>query len=335
MANNRQIPSLGELAFEALLRHRAEITPTNVEHDVLMRYKLKKESPLFLQYLADGDPDSAAELLEETPQLAVVACGTVTTSSGNTYENVTAVELTYVLDDDDMYTRVLLPSIKKLPEHMIKKADEQLAKKMAEVEKQRSEFKPYDFSAIVEAITADETLKDTGKASAETKEAFAKFQEYFKPGVIKFGKSCIKEHLQEGYKVYEQNLDPWDGQELLWFLINIIGTMQCRAEKCFEQACSQGLKEIVDEKKPLKRSIKLKNYINDINDAELTYRGSFDGKLLLSRDYFVEIYAGAGDSGEWWHGPGSARQLKNYVEQIDLAWKNLSSSYKTLYTKSC
>ena len=340
MANNRKISSLADLAFEALLRHRAEMTPnTEAEHDVLMQYKLKKETLSFLQSIADGDPDSVKEFLEENPQLAVFACGTVTTSSGNTYENVTAVELAYVLDDDDMCNSVLLPAIKKLPEFLIKKADEQLAKKMVEVEKQRSEFKPYDFSAIVKAITADETLKATGKASLETEEILAKFKEYFKPDVIKFGKSFIKEHLQEGYKVYDQNWNPWNGRQLLWFLINIIGTMQCRAEKCFEQACSQGLKEIVDEKKPLKRSVKLKNYIND---EELTFRGSAGGKLLLSRDFFVEIYWGRG-AADWarvvvlllGRRRDAAEVLKNYVEQIDQAWKNLSSSCKTLYTKSC
>jgi hypothetical protein len=55
MANNRQIPSLADLAFEALLRHRSEITPnTAKEHDVLMQYKLKKQTLPFLQSIADG-----------------------------------------------------------------------------------------------------------------------------------------------------------------------------------------------------------------------------------------------------------------------------------------
>ena len=332
MANNRQISSLADLAFEALLRHRAEISPnTDKEHDVLMQYKLKKETLPFLQSIADADPDSVKEFLEDNPQLAVLARGTVTTSSGNTYENVTAVELAYVLDDHDMCNSVLMPCIKKLSAHMIKNADEYLAKKMAEVAKQRSEFKPYDLSALTQAITADETLKATRKASKETEEAFAKFKEYFKPGVIKLGKSFIKEHLQEGYKVYDQNWGPWNRRQLVWFLINIIGTMQCRTEKCFEQACSQGLKEIVEEKKPLKRSVKLNN---NINDAELTFRGSPDGKLLLGRDFFVEIHHGGGRIGprRWLM---TTNCLKNYVEHIDQAWKNLSSSCKTLYPKSC
>lgn len=289
MANNRQIPPLADIAFEALLRHRVEITPqSQAQYDVLMQYKLKKEIPLFLQYIADGDPESAKELLEETPQLAVIACGTVTTSSGNTYENVTAVQLAYVVDDDDMCNSILLPYIKKLPEDMIKQADEQLTKKMAEVEKQQSEFKPYDFSAIVKTITADETLKATGKAGPETEEALAKFKEYFKPGVIKLGKSFIKEHLQEGYKMYEQNWVPWNAKQLIWFLINIIGTMQCGVEKCTEQDFSLGLKN--KKENSAERSVKLKNYINN---AELTYRGAVDSSLLLGRDYFVDIYFGA------------------------------------------
>ncbi|MBX3708141.1 MAG: hypothetical protein KIT56_03065 [Gammaproteobacteria bacterium] len=163
MANNRPVPLLADLAFEALLKHRAKITPNTArEHEVLMQHKLKKETLLFLQSIADGDPNSVKEFLKDNPRLAVLARSTVTTSSGNTYENVTAVELAYVLDDDDMCISVLMPFIKKLPEGMIKKADEQLAKKMVEVEKQQSEFKPYDFSAIVQAVIADEMLKTTG-----------------------------------------------------------------------------------------------------------------------------------------------------------------------------
>ena len=52
MANNRQIPPLADIAFEALLRHRVEITPqSQAQYDVLMQYKLKKEILLFFKTL--------------------------------------------------------------------------------------------------------------------------------------------------------------------------------------------------------------------------------------------------------------------------------------------
>ena len=341
MANNRQIPPLADSAFgvpalEALLRHRGKIFSTSLVGDeALMQYKLKYETSLFLKYIADADPDSAKELLEKTPQLAVLACGTVTTSSGNTYENVTAIQLAYLMDDDDLCNSVLLPYIKTLPEYMIEKADEQLTKKMAEVEEQQSQFKPYDFSVLVAAITADEMLRNTGKASPATEEALAKFKEDFKPGVIKKGKSFIKEHLQEGCSVCSLNWKPWSGEQIEWYLINIIGTMQCRVEKCTEQEFSHGIRE----EKLLKRSVNLKNWIRikvaeltyreswdykwalsrDHVVAELTYRESCDSKRVLGRDYFVDIYYGAALNSWPTLLPGLRDVyylcLKNYVEQ--------------------
>jgi hypothetical protein len=330
MAGNREIPQLTELAFKAFLRARKdfnfETTPT---HDAIIEEQILKRGRPFLQSIADANPPDVKKCLEDCPELAVLAIGIVTTVSGYTYQNVSAVELVYLMDDVEM-ANMMLPYIKELSEEVRKKADNQLAKKMAEVEKQRALFKPYDFTEIVKAICADQTLKDTGKPSPATEKALTKFKEDFKPGDIKEGKSWIKEHLQEGFRVYDQNWDPWTGNQLRWYLINIIGHMETRAEKCFEQECSQGLKEIVDEKKPARRTSTIKNYINDL---PLTYRGSLDSSLLLGRDFFVEIYFGgglgaAGGRGGMGRGGGgvSLAILQIYVEQKDQAWKNLSSS---------
>lgn len=299
-----------------------------IEYDVLMTYKLKYEMHPFLQAIADADPDSAKELLEDNPQLAVMACGTVTTSSGNTYENVTAIQLAYLMDDVDM-CNMMLPYINKLPKEMIEKANDQLAKKMAEVEVQQSQFKPFDFNPLVQAITVDQVLIDTfiytGRPNAETEKELVKLKEYFKAGTIKLGKSFIKEHLQEGFSIYDQNCDSWNRNQLLWFFINVIGHIETLAEKCFEQECSQGLREIVDEKKPNQRANTIKNYFNNL---PLTYRGSHDSSLLLGRNFFVEIYYG-GRSADIRSVAGmdaSRRCLKIYIEQKNQAWKNLSSS---------
>jgi hypothetical protein len=203
----------------------AEINFSHVHLVYVCNIKLKW-APAFLRCIADGDPDGAEKLLQKCPELAVLARGTVTTVSGYTYENITAIQLAYLMDDDDMCNR-MLPYLEKLSEEMRKDAVEQLAKKMAEVEQQASTFKPYDFSELVKAITADPILKDT---SPETKKALEQFKEDLTLGVIKCGKSFIKEHLQEGYKVYEQNFDPWNIRQLRWYLIHIIGHLQTRVE---------------------------------------------------------------------------------------------------------
>jgi hypothetical protein len=101
---------------------------------------MKGDISLFLQCIADADPVGVEELLKKNPLLAVLASSTVITVSGCTYENVSVVQLAYLMDDVEM-CNMMLPYIKELSEAMIKKADDELAKKMAEVERQRVEFK--------------------------------------------------------------------------------------------------------------------------------------------------------------------------------------------------
>ena len=179
MSDARKIPRLEKLALNALFkpkkdgsiidRTKASVVIGNLIYDLVRP---------FLQCIADGDQDGAETFLKDCPALAVLACGTVTTCSENIYENHTAIELACALDDDDM-CNMMLPYIKTLSADLIKQASDQLTKKIAEVEAQRSQFKPYDFSEIVKAISADQTLRDTGTPSAETKLALAKFKEYF------------------------------------------------------------------------------------------------------------------------------------------------------------
>lgn len=283
---------LTELAFKVFLKARKDLnfetTPRHTE--VIEQQILKYVPPHFLKCIADANLKEVGKHLKDCPKLAVLAKGTLTTVSGHSYHDVSAIQLVYLMDDVEMANRMLF-YIKKLPEEMVKKAQDQLAEKMTEVEKQRGEFKPYDFTEIVKAISKDQTLIDTGRPSPDTEETLRKFKEYFKPDDIRQGKSWLKEHLQEGFRVYEEQWNPWKENQLRWYLVNIIGHMQTRAEKCFEYECSQGLKQIMDENKSSQRLSSLKNYMNDLS---FSYRRSEDSSLLLGRDFFVDIYFGTG-----------------------------------------
>src|SRR3990167_9188172 len=148
----KQPERLDNLAFKALLRNSVINFNSQDDYDVFEPHKVKHDTLPFLQSIADADPAEVKSFLDDCPKLAVVARGTVTTVSGDTYENYSAIELAYVMDDDELMREVLLPAILKLPPDNIKEAETQLANKMAEVEKQRAQFKPYDFSAMVKAI---------------------------------------------------------------------------------------------------------------------------------------------------------------------------------------
>src|SRR3990167_4075449 len=297
----KQPPRLDDLAFKALLKNSVINFNSQDDYDVFEQYKVKHDTLPFLQNIADADPAEVKNFLDDCPELAVVARSTVKTVSGDTYENYSAIELAYVMDDDELMRDVLLPAILKLPPDKIKEAAMQLANKIAEVEKQRVQFKPYDFSEMVEAIAEDLTLRETGQAREATKEVLEKLKKDFAPGVITEGKSWIKEPLQEAYRVYDENRDPWSAEQLRWYLIHVVGHLQTRVEKCFEQECSQGLEEIVTYMIPNARSVKIKNWLNDV---VLTYRGAADSSLLLSRDFFVEIVYGAGSGGAGGRGEG-------------------------------
>ena len=319
----KQPPRLDDLAFKALLKNSVINFHSQGDYEVFERYKVKHDILSFLQSIADADPTEVKNFFDDCPELSVIARGTVTTVSGDTYENVSAIELAYVMDDDELMREVLLPAILKLPPDNIKEAETQLANKMAEVEKQRAQFKPYDFSEMVKAIAADQTLRKTGQASEATKEVLENFKRDFTPGVMTQGKSWIKEHLQAAYRIYDENYDPWNSEQLRWYLIHVVGHVQTRVEKCFEQECSQGLNEIVAQKKRNERSVKIMNWLNDI---PLTFRGAADSSLLLSRDFLVEIVYGASSVAACGWGAGDtavARSLKNYVEQKNQQWKLL------------
>ena len=204
MANNREIPRLDKLAFEAFLRYRQEYSPNEYETEFENNPVVIQQSEIlpFLQCIADADLVGTENFLKKNPLLAVLASGTVTTVSGYTYENVSAIQLAYLMDDVEI-GNMMLPYIKELSEEMRKKADGQLTKKMTEVAVQQSQFKPFDFNPLIQAITADQMLIATGNPSPETEKELAKLKEYFKAGTIKFGKSFFKEHLQEGFRVYD------------------------------------------------------------------------------------------------------------------------------------
>ena len=314
MSNNREIHRLDELAFEALLRNRVDsIKPrTQGQYEVLMQYKLKKDIPVFLQYIADGNEAEVTSMLEDNPALVLAACGTVTTFSGDTLEDVTAIQLAYLLEDDELY-HTMMPYLGDLPQGR-ERAHQQLAKKIAEVEEQELRFKQYDFNDLITAISEDHSLKNKHTASAETEEALTKFKENFKPGIVKKGRPFNMHHLKDAYAVYCENFDRWNRWQLLWFLQYVIGYLQSRVPSCYAQAFSQGLKKIIDEKQFLKRSFTLKNYIN--SEKIFYFSREVTPLFMLGRDIYIDIYYGGADGEDgrqWW--PASTA-IANPIEKL-------------------
>lgn len=335
MANIRKIPRLDEKAFDALLRYRTEMTPhSEAEYEVLLQHKFKKEIPIFLQCIADGNQPEIEEFLKESPELAELACGTVTTFSKDTFENVTAIQLAYLLEDEKIGK--LLFQATNNPERR-KKLNQQLAQKISEVEDQEAHFKKYDLTAIAKAIKNDQHLRATGKASHETEKAFAKFKDYFQPKVVQKGRPFNMADLQQAYALYHKNWIVWNYNQLVWFLHNVIRLLLGRVSASYAQAFSQGLKAIVENNETVERRFKLNDEISYRYNPSLS-EDSYDNfsyytcchSPTMKDGSFVDIHTGSvGEDGyPWWGTTRTDGSLKKYIAQKKQDWNDLINNFK-------
>lgn len=314
---------LSELAFNALLRN-SHINLYSQEYDLYKSYKFKHDILPFLESIANANPKKAKKFLVDLPEL-VLARGTIKTVSGNTYKNHSAIELAFVMDDHELMRDVLFPAILQLPPEQIKKAEAELTNKMAEIEEQRVHFQSYNFSKIADAITKDESIKFKGKASEETKEILENLKNDFAPKVISQGKSWIPENLRTALQVIDKHVDNprWTDWQFSFFFMKVIGHVQTRAEKCFEQECSQGLYNIVEMKQSNNRSTTVKSF-NGEYKKPLTYRGSEDLSLILGQNFHILITDGVGTGGLRVRNKIRDDQLvKKYIDQKNQQWELL------------
>lgn len=296
MTKGRDISRLEDLAWSMILRGRKSkllFIPKVTEVEAVILQHLRKKTPYLLKCIANADLNIEKEFLENFPTQIITLKATVMTISRCTYQAVSAIQLAYLMDDVEM-CETMLPYFEKLSLEDKKTTLQQLSEKMHEVEEQRLHFKPYDFSAIIEAITHDQQLRGTGKPNAATQTVLEQFKTDFKSKEIVKGKSWIKEHLREAFCMFEtflietklkkNDLYP-NRKQRKWYLINIIGHLQKLVEKCFRQECCHGLAGIL-------RNEKLKRLYNIKKDQKrrIPYDGVEGDKL--GEHYFIEIYSG-------------------------------------------
>jgi len=323
-------------AFAGLIQQR-QIHVTSVESIILkLQYQLQDTIPYYLQAIANADPIAVKNYLSQFPALAFAAFGTIKTYSGNTYQNITGVQLAYLMNDPDIM-RILNATLKKSQPWIIENAQKQLFKKMLEVSQQK--YLPLDFSLIVKAITADANIVITYsennfikvRASSATEKLSAEFREKIKPRNISQGKSFIEQYLLAAYKILEQHRSKWNRAKILWFQINIIAPLQSRVEKRCAQELTQGLSDLVLTGKPFDRSRKLINCIenNAYKGIEIDFRGTSDGALILGRDYFIDIFYGAVTFNDYIHqdvelleqwATQKSQQMDDLIKELEISF---------------
>jgi len=137
--------------------------------------------------------------------------------------------------------------------------------------------KPFNFDALVAAITADEFKEE--KPNAKTNEELQKFRDYFNPEgkVFASGNHFDKEAFKKALEIYRQNFDPWNWKQCNLFCRQVIGYFERILPACdFLAVCKAGgLISVVDRKEA-------------VPDGDISLNFGSYGELGF--DCFVDMY---------------------------------------------
>lgn len=285
----------------------------------------EQSAELLCNYIANGNFPEAEKILTNKPRLALKKVDQVPCSSGDTYLDVSAIQLTYLLDEIGMLKMLL----RKLEGHDKEKdiASAQLRSKINQAEKQLANYKAYDFSIIIRAISSDEQIRSTGKAKDSTLEIYHDLLGNFAPCSISIGKSLIIKHLQNA-NVAGDEQNQWNSQQKQWYKTRVVGFLQSRVCKFHQFVFSQGLQNYFCQKNPLKRSEQIKDITNPRNRDNpplINYKG--DENKKLGEDYFIDIYNGAATTEESTVGIALRnKRLQEYTNLLNDNFKQCSNN---------
>lgn len=180
----------------------------------------------------------------------------------------------------------------------------------------------YDFTLLVDTIANDQQLIDTGIPSDATFAVLAAFRADFKPGVVKTGYHFNMNDFIKAHAVYDQNWNPWNGNQLAFFSQYIIGFLDRLLSAPYMQRACQGT---VNQDQPLKRSYEVKNYVTNKNIAVFPLDG--DPSCRLGDGFLVDSYYGVGRHGAGrraaWLCGSPWRPLENYVKKTQRSFQDL------------
>lgn len=225
----------------------------------------------------------AAGLVEETNEDGRV----VLKSVPQEYCNITPLRALMVVEDGEMLNK-LLPIIKIYFDTCTQKNGIELAQ-----EQWQAQFpsgvgdpptNPFDFSELVNSITADQNLRYRGVASQTTQDALKKFRMHFRPRLITEENSHHHSNISElirALKVYDDNWDHWHGSRLdHYFWCRIIGGFQRLLSTIDAQwLCRKHLHIVLKEKEGCARELKIGNWITKQEENLFPLDSNLDCRL--------------------------------------------------------
>ena len=201
----------------------------------------------------------------------------------------------------------------------------------------------YEFGHLVQAITTDLQLIDTGKPSDTTLSALAAFKTDFKPGLIKTGHHFNLNDFVKALAVYDKNLKRWNEHQMWFFGVYIIGFLERLLPAPYMQRACQGF----NNEQPLNRIYNILNRLYNLETAKLeqdtqiiVFPLDTDVACRLGDSFFISSHNGIGLN--YWPNPGAFYYKKNplsgswksYVKQVENHFKTFSQELSDITTKA-
>lgn len=281
----------------------------------------KQASKILLSHIVKGEEAAALEMIDANPRLLLIS-SQATDYSGRSYQGITPFQAALLCHDVTLWKKIE-PYFDKLPNRQEEKVSQFKAIFPEGAPKQES----YDFTELVQVISNSsdaDIMAALRKENNDTPicQALKGFRTAFTDLAIKemfFNPS----HLIDALKVYDAQFDRWSWNQRDLFWRQVIGYTQRFLPACYAQAFCQGLYYILEEKKPLSRSLKFQ--YDSVSYYPLTDSSGLGFDFVLARFGAVGV-----PSRNASHRPWSARtwrpRLINYVEQIQQNYLDLSTA---------
>lgn len=259
--------------------------------------------------VVEGNQALSKKIIKIHPEW-LFECSSIKDLSGRIIENVTPFELAYGADDLEML-QMMLPYLDKL-ENGRKRAFNQIKENFTGSD----EKKPYDFTTIVAAITANRGNPETAIA---VKKCIEQFKNDFSPEIIKRGQKHFNmQILFNAYQVYINNYGAWSFAQSYLYLSEIITCLLKKVPASYAQAYCQGLDKLIDGQHLLKRNLKLYDGTN-FYFADLESNDFF--RCISGRHQLWPFLSGVCPAG---YARGvNIVPIKKYVEQKQFNLSNL------------
>ena len=214
----------------------------------------KQAAKILLSHVVKGEEAAALEMIDANPRLLLIL-SKATDYSGRSYQGLTPFQAALSSHDVALW--------KKIEPYFDKLSDGE-AEKVRQFRQLFPEGLPqqesYDFTELVQVISNSSDADIMAALRKENNDTL--ICQALKGFRTAFTDLAIKEmffnpsHLIDALKVYDAQFDPWSWNQRDLFWRQVIGYTQRFLPVCYAQAFCQGLYYILEEKKPLARSLK-------------------------------------------------------------------------------